>query len=54
MTDVAFSDFLGFGLGFDGCGLGPGLESHGLGLGPGDMALLTSLPIPVLTGLVVE
>ena len=32
MTDVAFSDILGFGLGFAGCGLGLGFEGHGLGL----------------------
>jgi len=31
MTAVAFSDVLGFGLGFGGCGLG--LEGHGFGLG---------------------
>jgi len=34
MTAVAFSDILGFGLGFAGCGhgLGLSLEGHGIGL----------------------
>ena len=41
MTDVAFSDIHGFGLGIGDCGLG--LGGHGLGLG-GLMASFTSLP----------
>jgi len=32
MTAVAFSDILGFGLGFEGCGLDLDLEGHGVGL----------------------
>ena len=37
MTAVAFSDILGFGLGFGGCGLC--FEGHGLGLGLGGCGL---------------
>jgi len=37
MTAVAFTDILGFGLGFGSCGLG--LEGHGLGIGLGSHGL---------------